>query len=189
MKALLSQPVFPNDLEPPAVRSLSLIFILQELVHLFPHDINLQKGVDKLCFYCDILLQASKIDPSSILQKLEAMHRSILPLRFSSQKSCNLKDLLCDFFSALVPFLQEARTDENVLIYLIEQAQILNRYLGERAIETILQSFFPEGHEHLRTVIYEGFTRRGFTSFLAEKEPLIAALDWESPCPSTPIAH
>ena len=37
-------PVFPNDLEPPAERSLSLIFILQELLLLFANKTDIYRN-------------------------------------------------------------------------------------------------------------------------------------------------
>jgi hypothetical protein len=92
----------------------------------------------------------------------------------------DLHQKLCRFFSALTPFLKEARCDENVLIYLIENKDKLNSFLGERQIEELLQRFFPEGHAQMRAAIFEGFTRRGFTSFLTSVEPLIDAIEWET---------
>ncbi len=99
----------------------------------------------------------------------------------------SLHDGLYRFFSAFCPYLKEARSDENVLIYLIENKERLNAYLGVRRIEELLQSFFPSGHAQLRAAIYEGYTRRGFTTFLSSVEPLIDAIEWETPCRSTAI--
>ena len=72
------------------------------------------------------------------------------------------------------------------LIHLIENKETLNRYLGTRSIEDLLRGFFPTGQPHLRAVICEGFTRRGFTSFFSEKEALIEELEWETPCHPPP---
>ena len=177
--------------------------LLSSLENPFP-----QKGgfLDKLCFYCDILLQASKISNETLPMILEDMRNSVLRLRakvlpskkfpgypqeirnqiFGLYEEIEQKFRL--FFSALVPYLQEARTDENILIHLIEQKQTLNRYLGLRSIENLLRRFFPTGQPHLRAVICEGFTRRGFTSFFSEKEPLIEDLEWETPC-HPPTTH
>jgi hypothetical protein len=59
-------PLFPSDLAPPVARSLSLQFILQALI---------DADVDKLCFYCEILLQASHIDGNDIRMSLEEMKK------------------------------------------------------------------------------------------------------------------
>ena len=92
----------------------------------------------------------------------------------------SLQQKLLQFFTALSRFLQEARSDENVLIYLLENKQKLNAFLGERVIEELLQRFFPAGHSQLRAVICEGYTRRGFSSYFLLAEPLIDAIEWES---------
>jgi hypothetical protein len=230
MRSMHPWPLFPPNLEPPAARSLSLLFILQEMAGSFqlldrlkraPRDGEAsllalevekllrfsletpfpQKGgfLDKLCFYCNILLQASKIDDDSLEMILEELRSSVLRLRakfFAPKKmsKCTSIDAevfeqfveiekkFLSFFSALVPYLQEARTDENVLIFLIEQKETLNRYLGPRAVEDLLRRFFPSGQLQMRAVICEGFTRRGFSSFFSEKEPLIEEIEWETPC-------
>lgn len=221
---------FPPHLDPPSTRSLSLLFILTEVRNLFEqikkftgkieldasslfdcaefnHFFSLgfafpQNGIfpDKLCFYCDILLQASKIEANTLMKELDEMRIAILHFRtnliaskknsvFSMQTSKITLDFLHSFhnkirsfFSALIPYLNEARTDENVLLRLIEQRETLNYHLGTHYIEHILQKFFPSGHAHLRAIICEGFTRRGFTSFLSEKEHLIEEIEWENPC-------
>lgn len=116
---------------------------------------------DKLCFYLNILLQTSPIKPTI----LEEMHMPRL-------------------FETLLPFLFEARFDENLLVYLIENKEKLNGSLGTGRIEQLLQNFFPEGHDQLRTVIHEGYARRGFTQFLASIEPLIEAVKWGEPLTS-----
>lgn len=212
MRTLYPRAVFPPHLEPPAARSMSLLFIMQEWL-IAMEQLEISKApastatvepffltsLDKLCFYCDVLLQASKIEHESLPMVLEEMRHTLLSFKtrflfakrkdrelssFESQMGeflAYLEQKFRSFFSALVPFLQEARTDENVLIYLLEKKQTFNRYLTPRAIEEMLQGFFPAGHSHLRAVICEGFTRRGFSSFLAEKESLIEELEWDAP--------
>lgn len=213
---------FPPHLTPPAIRSLSLVFILQEIADRFEQIQRLKAtqfqeytddlctffsldsaypkiGIcpDKLCFYSDILVQASKIRDGSLQQKLDDMRSSVLQCR-STLFLKNIESLSCipsffsdfeqkisSFFFALFPFLNDAKTDENVLLKLIEHRQLFNSYLGSQAIEKLLKEFFPSGHAHLRAIISEGLMRRGFASFLAEKESLIDAIEWESPCLTT----
>ena len=162
--------------------------------------------LDKLCFYCEILLQASHVKDSEIPTILEEMRNSILKIKSKIvawkkievalvQARTQFLELYDDlfqkfsrFFTSLSPFLKEARYDENVLIYLIENKDQFNTHLGLRRIEDLLQSFFPAGHDQLRAAIHEGFTRRGFTTFLTSVEPLIDAIEWETPCHS-PLTH
>ncbi len=158
--------------------------------------------LDKLCFYSEILLQASHIHDQEIPSILEEMRNLVLRMRSKMitwkkvqtplEKILELlfilyTDLyqkLCDFFKALCPFLKEARSDENVLVYLIENKDKLNSFLGLRRIEELLQSFFPAGHAQLRAAIHEGYTRRGFTTYLSSVESMIDAIEWETPCHS-----
>jgi hypothetical protein len=163
-----------------------------------------QRGgfVDKICFYSETLMKASQIREPELFVSLEEVRKEMLifkskmmvwnklptsyPLEEMLQELLQLGshvfEHLRSFFGALVPFLREARSDENVLVYLIEKKEMLNQDLGKRCIEELLQSFFPAGHDQLRAVIYEGYTRRGFSAFFAEVEPLIDAVQWEMSC-------
>jgi len=228
MRSLHPWPTFPPDLDPPAARSLSLLFVLKEffaacqlierLENGVPEELGavsshldlfllssldnpfVQKGgaLDKLCFYCEILLQASKVDDESILVILEEMRNGIMKVRskllfwkkkLPTQEEIRsdftelykrMHDHLASFFSSLLPFLKQSRTDENVLLYLIERRKEFNLYLGAKTIENLLNGFFPSGPHELRAVICEGYTRRGFAEFYSKQEPLIDALEWET---------
>jgi len=217
---------FPRHLNPPTIRSLSLLFILQEfserieqvqrleelqgkspallggnfreealeLISFFSLNKTYPSASifpNKLCFYCDILLQASRIGDSPLLDELNRMSMFILETRSSlypEMEGLNasffqeFRGKISSIFSLLLPFLYEARSDENVLVKLLELRNVLECALGLGTIESVLRSFFPGGHAHLRTLIFEGLTRRSFTHFLSEKEPLIDAIEWESVC-------
>lgn len=233
MRSLHPWPTFPRDLDPPAARSLSLLFVLQEflsscqllkrLENAAPEELNevsshldhfllssldnpfAQRGgaLDKLCFYCEILLQASKVGDATILVDLEEMRNAIMKIRSKAifwKKNVPLRaeinvefdelynqlhKKLASFFTSLLAFLKESRTDENVLLYLVEHRQEFNFHLGTKTIENLLNSFFPAGPHELRATICEGYTRRGFAAFYTKQEPLLDALEWEtSECPS-----
>ena len=221
-------PIFHRDLDPPTERSLALQFVLQEFLsscHCLERLENAsseelpaissyldqfllsslnnpfaQKGgaLNKLCFYCEILLQASKIGNETILIDLEEMQHPIMKVRSKMilwKKQAPLPEEissaiaeLCDqlrkkfisFFSSLSPFLIESRTDENVLLYLIEHRQTFNFYLGQKTIENLLSRCFPAGYHELRATICEGYTRRGFGEFYTKQEPLIDTLERET---------
>src|SRR3990167_5451505 len=226
MRSIHPFATFPSSLDLTSERSLSLLFVLQELLFslqllqrlekqtpetvadISPHlnkfllssltaPLGQQGGaLDKLCFYSEILLQASKVGDETLLLILEEMRNAIMKLRskllFWKKKvpvhqeiGFECKDLhrqllskLLSFFNALRSFLKESRTDENVLLYLIEHRGHFNRHLGVQTIETLLQHFFPAGPEELRATICEGYTRRGFAAFYAKQEPLLDALEW-----------
>ena len=183
-------------------------WILKELEKMYLSSVNAplseQWGVlDLLQFYSELLIKHSNYSGEQIFPLLERSKLSFLRIRSEmivwkkvmSRYSLEdmqetlvqfCHDLLGDlrrFFSALVPFLQEMRSDENVLTYLLEHREEFNRSLGDRSIELLLQSFFPAGHDQLRAVIYEGYTKRGFSSFFSQVEPLIENVRWEEPCP------
>ncbi len=159
-----------------------------------------QKGslLDKLCFYSEILIQAFHRDDEKLLPILDDMRKSILlikskmavwekmpspEIRKALLKLYNsLHQNLCLFFDSLFPFLKETCFDENVLVQLIENKDKLNFHLGEHSIERLLQNCFPLGHSQLRATIHEGYIKRGFTAFLEKIEPLIDAIEWDTPC-------
>ncbi len=157
--------------------------------------------LDRLCFYCEILIQTSKVDADKMQALLEEMRGKMLQMKAQmvSWKKCPicpslmqealfslldyLKQKLICFFDAFVAYLQEARSDENVLTYLLEHKDSFNAACGKQYVEDMLRSFFPAGLSQLRAVIFEGYTRRGFSAFLSQIEPLIDAFEHESPCP------
>jgi hypothetical protein len=137
------------------------------------------------------LLQTSKIEDERILTVLEEMRNVIMKVRSKwifwkkrapatseihlefSDLYGRLRSALTSFFSSLSNFLKESRTDENVLLYLIEHRKAFDLYLGHRIIENLLSGFFPGGCHELRAAICEGYTRRGFALFYAEQESLL----------------
>lgn len=147
---------FPPHLEQPARRSLSLAFILEEIL-------KPQKNYDRLSYYCEILT------------KDKTLHQEILQLKMAHLQG--LPEEIHSFFYALLPFLFQSRTDENILIKLLELKDALNEKLGPNTIEKLLESFSPAGFTHVKTIVSEGLTRRGFTSFLAEKEHLFDTIE------------
>lgn len=218
---------FPSHLPLPAIRSLSLLCIIEEFIIGFdriqsflntaktnPSSIvECQKFLkffsigsylpqtgmfpDKLCFYSDILQNASNIENNSIQEELHGIRKQVLDLRaqwIQRKKNLNplgkistlspmlhsIKEKLSNLFLSFIPFLSEAKTDENVLLSLIENRHGLNEILSPYSVEKILQAFFPNGHAHLKATIYEGFLRRGFSTFLSEKDRLIEEIEWDN---------
>ncbi len=147
-------------------------------------------ALDKLCFYTQIMLKTFKSEDKKIPDLLEKMREAIIRVRDHltslAELSKELQQTFHEFFLALLPFLQGLRTDENVLLYLIEHHETFNLYLGKRSIETLLQTFFPSGIHELRATLCEGYTRRGFSDFYAGKEHLLDALEWTPSRCNTP---
>lgn len=153
--------------------------------------------LDKLCFYCETLLQASLNHFEEPLSLLEEMRTLVLQMKsklilwkkesspseptptslFSFTKE--MGDLLPRFFTSLSPAFEEAKGDENVLFLLLEKREELNRRLAPRSVEKLLDRLFPAGKEHLKVTLEGGYGRRGFIPFFEERRVLIEALEWE----------
>lgn len=143
---------FPPHIDLHAKRSLSIAFILEEILK---SKINLEC----LDYYCEHLSNDSALQDELLKLKIAQLEEKELPLY--------------SFFFALIPFLFQSRTDENILLRLIENRERLNHKFGQNTVEKILLSFSPLGFTHVKTIISEGLLRRGFRSFLAEKEHLL----------------
>ena len=152
----------------------------------------LQPGVlDKLCFYCEALVQTSKT-AEPILQALDEIRSAvslcrtalsrqfrgdpISPSRKGSNESISAK--LKAFFSSLSPILSESLECEAALFSLVELRKTFNRHLGENTVENLLQSMFPAGPDHFRATIESGFAKRGFSNY-PERSQLFEGLTWQ----------
>jgi hypothetical protein len=154
-------------------------------------------SLDKLCFFSDELIARFPLKLADPLDSLlDQMHDEVLSFRkklmgwkrksplletvsIETNKVCDkLTFRLNQFYDALVPFFEESRSDENVLFYLIEHIEIFNQILSPRKIEDLLQHLYPAGPAHLRAILCEGYTRRGFGSFYAKHEELINSIEW-----------
>ena len=215
---------FPLNLEKPVARSLSIQFILQELSLCFQFIASLsikdalqnveteleklllfsfvnpfaqkRSMLDKLCFYCEILLQNSIEHDCEALLLLEEMRTHVLKMKSqlnswkklqapieSMQKQFDLSlDVLTQklqlFFHSLLPFFQEGRSDENMLAYLLEKKDCLNPFLGSFTVDVLLQQLFPRGKVQLHATIQEGYRRRGFLDYFKKIEPILDELKW-----------
>lgn len=156
--------------------------------------------LDKLCFYSTELLRASHvIDREPVGIVLNHMRDALLSFRtkinywrrkaptsstlsFDVEQLCRImSQRLSEFYEALLPFFDEARSDETVLFFLIENKESLNHYLHPKKIEQLFARLYPSGPTHLRAIMCEGYTRRGFSEFYAKHEALIDSIDWVTP--------
>jgi hypothetical protein len=157
--------------------------------------------LDKLSFYCEELIRASvtqqRDEIENLLDQMRDAALSFRALMISWKRKLppsfilltNIEHLhsvlmqkLREFYEALHPFFVEARSDENVLFYLIEHKDLLNRFLHPKKIESLLCRLYPSGPAHLRAILCEGYTRRGFSDFYARHESLIESIEWTDEC-------
>jgi hypothetical protein len=107
--------------------------------------------------------------------KLNYLQKQQLTFSFSSSTKNALK-LLFDF---LTPYIYSYRSDENLLFFLIENKEKINRALSQNAIEALLKKIYASGASHLRVILQEGYSRRGFESFFEQHKSLIDSIDWD----------
>jgi hypothetical protein len=168
------------------------------LEKLFADPLNssilVEPGIlDKLCFYCEALVQTSKtgenllgaIDelrnacalPRSVLaRQLHAIVSPPIPPQELLQK---LHDGLLKFFDQLATVIIQSRECEAALFTLVELRSSLNSFLGENKVDLLLQQLFPDGPHSLRQSINEGFASRGFHDFCDRHEALFEGLAWQ----------
>jgi hypothetical protein len=164
---------------------------------------------DKLSFYLHKLQNASTSPINFAETLLDDMRTNILSflgqihgwkkalstpseLLEHVRKLCHLlRSKLLEFFDALFPFFDEARSDENVLFYLIERQKEMNQILQNETsftprfknIEHLFCHLYPTGPAHLRMILLDGYTRRGFSEFYAQHKTLIESIEWlVEPC-------
>jgi hypothetical protein len=165
--------------------------------------------LDKLCFYCEELLRASNVlereeigtlldhmrDAALCFRALTLSWKRKMPPSFILLTNMEhlhsvLMQRLREFYDALYPFFAEAKSDENVLFFLIEHKAEFNRFLHPKKIETLLSRLYPSGPTHLRAILCEGYTRRGFSDFYLQHESLIESIEWTADeCKTTSITR
>ena len=151
--------------------------------------------LDKLSYYVGELTGRSRIELKepvgdlldemrdevlSFRQKMIHWKRKSIPPSTEEIKSLwlILSERLVQFYENLLPFFEESKSDENVLFYLIEHRELFNQILFPRKIEDLLSHLYPAGPAHLRAILCEGYTRRGFGEFYAKHEALIDSIEW-----------
>jgi len=167
-----------------------ILIILEKLFHcsVNPECINQSGIVDKLCFYCEALVQTSKIgehllDTIDELRNSTCKPRAVLARQLRSIPYCTsisidallqpLNQGLRTFFARLIPVIYSCAECETALFALLELRKTFNRYLGAKTVESLLQQLFPGGPHLLRQAITTGYSRRGFSDFCQRHEMLL----------------
>ncbi len=195
MRSSYQASVFPHDLDAPAARSLGAQFAMQEWLNCVRYTQNIcinptpqlpeliqRNGLlDRLHFYCAIVTASfpHKHDPS-LLSCVDRLHGSAIVLRSQPPPLlCSIlsKDLK-DFFLVFIPYLEELKCDENTMFYLIEHKDEINQAVHPRAVEQLFARWYASGPSHLRSILREGYTRRGFGHFYEKNKPLIETIEW-----------
>lgn len=178
--------MFPLDSQGFSSRPLAMQFLLQEWIKTSESVKKLQgkllhKSIERLCFYSEILLQASEGSGSKINQVLLELEEAVFKAK-SSGIYLQVTEKLQLFFRELFPIFLFSRLDENVLAFLVEHKDRLSAFLGYREMEDLFTSLFPHGPLDLKKTIFDGFTARGFTGVALALMPAIDAIEWEAPC-------
>jgi hypothetical protein len=192
-------------LDQTAAKGLSLEFILHAYAKALSfvavdNLASLSLSLDKLCIYCEALIQNSLEKDQGNLNDVPSLGNGgeeLLDALDELRTTCCLairslargKKNLCKpsfeglrtVFSLLAKhFLPQAHHSETAFFALLEVRNTLNAYLGPRTVEQLLEQFFPEGPQSLRQMLREGFARRGFYDFCEEREELFKGLKWGS---------
>jgi len=167
--------------------------ILEKLFHESLRSEPPSGIIDKLCIYCEALVQTSKIG-EKLLDAIDDMRcntskpRAFLARQLAHGVCPATNDLLQplnqglrSLFPLLIPILQTCLECETTLFALLELRQVFNHHLGEKTVETLLETIFPSGPHHLRQALIDGYSRRGFSDFCQHHEMLFEGLAWQPP--------
>lgn len=143
--------------------SASPVEILMILEKLFHNSVDTrchhQSGIiDKLCFYCEALVQNSKIGEHlldaidelriSASKPRSALARQLRSIPYCTSVSANdllqpLNQGLRAFFQLLLPVFQTCLECETALFALLELRKTFNHHLGAKTVESLLQQLSP----------------------------------------------
>lgn len=186
------------QLEPSTARGLCLQFILHEYVKALemaarltscPDCEKLVSGLDRLCIYCEALIEISKKgeellneldelrmraaqEQTSFLRRARSIGSNLSPSRSDFHKQLSL------FFPLLIPHIEAAAACETALFSLLELRGALNAHLGMGTVEHLLQTLFPHGPLQMRQAISDGFSKRGFVDFCEQHHELFEEIVW-----------
>jgi hypothetical protein len=195
---------FHSEFDPPSAQGMNLLFALDAWVQTAETFQSLKKELstfpslfttggpilkktplEKWLFYSHLFLQSPLLTDAapfeSLLNTLEQSAK-LIDRKLPQDKIPSLFQLfessLKSLFDLFLPFLEEAKSNENILLYLIEHRAFLNDLLGPGKIETVFQQLYPAGPAHLHAIVFEGYTQRGFGPFCSKHEAEIRSVDW-----------
>lgn len=166
--------------------------------------VNQGDFLNKLCIYSEILLKSTKSKDLQLLLLLEQMKETVCKTRprFVMTDSMEDFDELCQnllesckflhsslisFMTLLIPFLKTVKSDETVLMYLVEKKESLNKYLGNHWVEHLIRFFFSDHLPLFHDTLKSGFLNRGFEAFYREKKELIQQVENDIACLPNPL--
>jgi len=203
-----------NQLEQTAAKGLSLEFFLHEYVKALSIVARLEEAspqaifrdleklscdsinnplqqpgiLDRLCLYCEALLQTSKIG-EDLLNAVDHLRISVSKQRvqctrrngtaaLSAFPLKQLQQQIRSIFPLVEKVILECRDSEAALFALLELRETLNRFLGQKSVERVFEKIFPQGPQALHARLKKYFTRRGFDDFLENNATLFEGMTW-----------
>lgn len=196
----LYSPLSPKTVHEEPYRALLLQFILSEIFHantslhkddplefvfsspacFFPYDWSREVGcLNKIQEHTRLLPHAFPSLQPAITQ-FDAHLHSILKEVISCRQCAEdlspdtLKEdlsLLCHY---LQPFLAICRESENLLLFLLKNADELKELCGPSSVSTLLHQLYPEGLEQVAHILRKGYQSRQFDILLPEIDALIS---------------
>lgn len=196
----LYSPLSPKTVHEEPYRSLLLQFILSEIFHanasqhaddplkfvfsspacFFPYDWSREVGcLNKIQEHARLLSHAFPTLQEAIAQfdaHLYSMLKEVISCRQCGEDLSpdTLKEDLSLLSHYLEPFLTVCRENENLLLFLLKNADELQELCGPCSLSTLLRQMYPEGLEQVAHILRKGYQSRQFDILLPEIDQLIS---------------
>lgn len=196
----LYSPLSPNTVYEEPNRSLLLQFILSEIFHantyqkddplafvfsspacFFPYDWSHEVGcLNKIQEHGRLLGYAFPRAEKTIEQfhlHLNEALQYIIDCHQCGEEvpSDTLKNFLGVLNEQLFPFLLLCKESENLLLFLLKNADEWKELCGPSSLTILLNQMYPEGLEKMSHLLRKGYQSRGFDTLLPEIDRLLSA--------------
>lgn len=196
----LYSPLSPYTVCEGQNRALLLQFILSEIYHakdahqkddplefvfsspacFFPYDWSCEVGsLNKIQEHAQLLeyafpeLQEATEQLHACLDealKHVTMHRHLNEEISSEELRRDLSELVRN----LQPFIAICKENENLLLFLLKNADEFEELCGQGSLNELLKRLFPEGLEKIAHLLRQGYQSRGFDTLLPEIDRLVS---------------
>jgi hypothetical protein len=177
-------PTFSDTQSEETQKSLAILSILEEFSILISEPTDFKKirtTMEAFCFYFKVLLKVSKVKQEAITPILQRMYQLVTIIQWNKSSFLSeYEPILQSFFSALFPFFEEIKTNENLLFYLLEKRESFNQFLGKNRIDMMISNLFPEGKPEIQKILLENYAKRGFHNMLEKCDSLVETIIWHS---------
>lgn len=197
----LYSPLSPNTVRDGQNRALLMQFILSEIFHakdahqkddplefvfsspacFFPYDWSCEVGcLNKIQEHAQLLeyafpeLQEATEQFHACLD--EALAKVTARRRIDEEiPHEELSGYLTELTRNLQPFLIACKESENLLLFLLNNADEFTQLCGPSAVDDLLRRMYPEGVEKIAHLLKQGYQSRGYDTLLPEIDRLISA--------------